>query len=358
MPSPVPPTDNLLLPLLHAEAEEAKHLVEQLVAAHASPVIQQIIKSKLCLYIGQGWRQEAEDLQNEVLVKLLTRLRAFKADPAQQAISNFRGYVAVTTYHACYEHLRRKYPQYQQLKNRLRYLLTHRSEFDLWEGGPSVWLGGFIHWRAVQTANPASERLQELRERSQTFTHTALGGRPAEQLNLAELLAKVFDWVGHPIELDQLVNLIACLRGQTTQPSLIESEQEYDSDPLEALLDPRANPAVVVEARQQLQHLWNQVKQLPLAQRTALLLNLRDENGGNATALLPHTGTATLRQIADALALSAIELAELWPRLPLDDDAIALRLGLARQQVINLRLAARRRLTRRMRTYGEPAPTA
>jgi hypothetical protein len=85
-----------------------------------------------------------------------------------------------------------------------------------------------------------------------------------------------------------------------------------------------------------------------------LLLNLRDETGGNAIALLPHTGTATLRQIAELLAIPAIDLAELWHRLPLDDDTIALRLGLTRQQVINLRVAARRRLTRRMKIQAEP----
>jgi hypothetical protein len=38
----------------------------------------------------------------------------------------------------------------------------------------------------------------------------------------------------------------------------------------------------------------------------------------------------------------------MWESLPLDDTAIADRLNLTRQQVINLRKAARMRLARRM----------
>lgn len=358
MPSLAPPTDNLLLPLLRAEAEEARLLIEQLVVSHAEPLIKQVIRSKFHPYFGEGTRQDAEDLRSEVLVQLLIRLRAFKADPSRQAIGNFRSYVAVVTYRACHDHLRRRYPHYHQLKNRLRYLLTHRPEFALWECEPSVSLGGFVRWRTTPFADLHSARLQQLRNDPQIAAERVFGKRRADQLNLAELLMALFDWLGHPVELDQLVSLVASLVGQTFQPLFVDSDEEPDSDPFKHLVDPSVNPAHEVETRQQLHWLWNEIKQLPLEQRTALLFNLRDGTGGNAIALLPHTGTATLRQIAEALALPAIDLAELWPRLPLDDDTIALRLGLTRQQVINLRVAARRRLARRMKVQAEPIRAA
>jgi len=79
-----------------------------------------------------------------------------------------------------------------------------------------------------------------------------------------------------------------------------------------------------------------------------LLLNLRDINEGVAM-LFPLIGVATIRQIAEALATPAEEFSVLWNELPLDDAAIALRLGTTRQGVINLRKAARARLSRRMR---------
>jgi predicted DNA-binding protein (UPF0251 family) len=65
-------------------------------------------------------------------------------------------------------------------------------------------------------------------------------------------------------------------------------------------------------------------------------------------ALLPRTGTASLRVIADALDIPLPDLARLWHTLPLDDAQIAERLGVTRQQVINLRKSARDRLARRM----------
>jgi hypothetical protein len=78
------------------------------------------------------------------------------------------------------------------------------------------------------------------------------------------------------------------------------------------------------------------------------LLNLRTGTDLAAVTLLPLTGVAGIRQIAEALEIPAPEFAELWNRLPLDDLGIADRLGVTRQRVINLRKSARERLTRRM----------
>jgi hypothetical protein len=94
--------------------------------------------------------------------------------------------------------------------------------------------------------------------------------------------------------------------------------------------------------------LWAQIRELPIAQRAALLLNLRSGSDGAAVALLPLTGVAGIREIAGALELPSEEFAALWNQLPLDDLAIAERLGVTRQRVINLRKSARERLTRRM----------
>jgi hypothetical protein len=98
-----------------------------------------------------------------------------------------------------------------------------------------------------------------------------------------------------------------------------------------------------------LERLWCEVAQLPADQRNALLLNLRDEQGGSALAFLPPSGVASVSEIARVLGLQPGQLAELWPRIPLDDLEIANRLGISRQRVINLRSAARQRLARRLR---------
>jgi hypothetical protein len=100
---------------------------------------------------------------------------------------------------------------------------------------------------------------------------------------------------------------------------------------------------------ERLRELWQELQQLPVRQRIALLLNLRDAEGQGMIASLPLTGVATMRQIAAVLEMPAAELAALWRDLPLDDQRIALRLQLTRQQVINLRKSGRDRLARRLR---------
>ena len=93
---------------------------------------------------------------------------------------------------------------------------------------------------------------------------------------------------------------------------------------------------------------WLEIVDLPVRQRVALLLNLRDERGDAAITLLPALRVATIRQIADVLEMPADELAELWDELPIEDSVLATRLGVTRQQVVNLRKCARERLVRRL----------
>jgi len=106
-----------------------------------------------------------------------------------------------------------------------------------------------------------------------------------------------------------------------------------------------------MESHEFLRRAWDEIRELPLRQRTALLLNLKEEQGRGCIALLPLMGIATMTQIADVLEMPRAQLAELWHQLPLDDASIAARLQLTRQQVINLRKSARERLVRRMREF-------
>jgi len=126
------------------------------------------------------------------------------------------------------------------------------------------------------------------------------------------------------------------------------AEQEF-VDVSEAA-DAGVDPTVQIEQRQYLEKLWREIRDLRPPQRMALLLNLRDGDGANAAALLLLAGIATFDDVAAALEMESPRFAELWPRLPINDLEIAEMLGVARQQVINLRRAARERLGRRMNT--------
>ena len=90
---------------------------------------------------------------------------------------------------------------------------------------------------------------------------------------------------------------------------------------------------------------------LPTRHRQALLLSSRAPDGA-ALWLAVDLGIASFAEVAGALEISPQALSELWNRLPLEDLEIATRLGLDRQQVINLRCTARERLVRREKAGG------
>jgi hypothetical protein len=347
--------DALLMPFLNAaQGSESESLLAQLLSVQAGPIIRGIIRGKLHLFrpseahLQAG--QDAEDVYGDVMAQILARLSALRASRGTDTILDFRSYVATATFNACHQYLRRKYPHRWRLKNRLRYLLTHRHDFAVWEGDVGEHLCGFAAWR--DRAMNSATRAGQLRQLRDDHEQLELAGTAKEGIRgLADLLAAIFEWVGGPVEIDALVTTVADLQGITDRPVFDVAAGEGEAPTLEECLpDPRTSVADELERRSYLQRLWSEITRLPLSQRKALLLNLKDVQEG-VISLLPLTGAATFREIAEALGMTAEDLAELWNELPMDDATIAGRLGLARQQVINLRKSARARLARRMRAF-------
>ena len=112
------------------------------------------------------------------------------------------------------------------------------------------------------------------------------------------------------------------------------------------LSDQRPRADAVLESVSRLRQIWLEVLRLPVRHRKAVLLNLKDPNGDSLIAVLPASGTATIREIAAALEMPAEELAAIWNSLPWVDLHIAECMGITRQQVINLRQSARARFAR------------
>jgi hypothetical protein len=348
--------DALLLPYLRAEENaESETLLSQLIAEHAEPIIRNVIRSTLRVSLaskdGSYRNQNALEIAGDVCALLIAEVSTLKSNTGGKIIGNFRSYVAVTTYHACYEYLRREHPQRAQLKEKIRYLLTHQPAFALWGGEDKEWLCGFGLWQGRREgASPRpGDALRQLRDSPQALTEAGLLRGGPHDAPLAALLTAIFKWSGGPVYFNDLITTVARLRRLDAQSSTHASAEEQFDGRQEQQPDPRADVAAELEQRLYLQKLWAEIGQLPLPQRAALLLNLRDAQGRDCIRLFQLTGTATLRHVAAALHVSAEELAELWNDLPLDDATIARRLGLTRQQVINLRKSARKRLARRMR---------
>jgi RNA polymerase sigma factor (sigma-70 family) len=341
-------SDAVLLPYLQAESDEdSEQSLVKLIAEHVDPVVREVIGRNLHLAgmsRGGDNAAQAEDIRGDVVVYLLARLRKLKADPREEAITDLRGYVAVMATHACYRYLRRKHPQRHILKEKLRYLLLRQNGLALWKSDEGETVAGFAAWRAGKM-EVAADRFEMLMRNPSACIPSELSVKGVGHTRPAALLAAIFDYAGGPLPLDALVNAVASLWG-------IEDHEESDEEVLARVADRRAGAGDELESREYLRRLWEEIKQLPLRQRVALLLNFKEEHGRGCIALLPLMGIAAMRQIAEALEMTAAQLAELWQLLPMDDARIAARLQLTRQQVINLRKSARERLTRRMREFG------
>ncbi len=340
--------DPLLEPLLLAGSEEeVNDLLSHLIAEHAEPLIRGIIRHKLHLSQHGPEHTTVEDLSQEIILQLVTALQRFRNQPEAQPIGDLRGMAAIIAHRTCSRWMRQSFPERHAFKNRLYYLLTRQRGFAIWRGSQRRMLTGFAAWQDELGAVSA-ERIDALHKEESLVTRLRLLVNN-KQANWSEALAAVFDFLGRPIEFDRLVRALADL--MQIQDAQVESTDQQEEGNEIDLIATQADTAWQVEKRMFLQRLWEEVCQLPLNQRVALLLNLRDAEGRGCIALFPATGIASLRQLAESLEMSAEDLAAIWNELPLEDARIAELLQLTRQQVINVRKSARDRLSRRLKGF-------
>jgi RNA polymerase sigma factor (sigma-70 family) len=313
--------------LLHGylEATDADREDQQLAALlldHASPLIRKTVRRRLMT----SPEQDRDDVVGDVTLELVARLKRLKSS-GDAGIERFAAYVSVAAHNGCDQYLRQRYPQRHRLKNRLRYLLSKLPNLALWEDSERGWVCGRTNWKGRAPVPLSPDLAARVGSRN----------RPAEQV-----LVWLLDQVGGPVEFDSLTGLLAAFWGVKDSTAPLDSVEH-------ALASSQPGADSVLAQKQSLQRLWGEIENLPAAQRAALLLNLRDATGGSAVWLLPAAGIATVRRIAEMVGIPVEEFANLWRQLPLHDLEIGDRFGLARQQVINLRQAARQRLGRRLR---------
>jgi hypothetical protein len=336
--------DHLLLQFIEAtDEEQADVWVIALINEHAVPIVKEILGSTLRFHVNASAAstQDANDLFNDVITSLLSRLRNLRSDPALAAVTDFRGYVAATAYNACNLYLRHKYPRRSRLKNRLRYLLSHNATFALWTNEASGLICGFAQWRDKAAVSPQRTFEKIRQDPVEWIQTTGLRSVGIDRAQLSNLLNALFRSCGSPVKLDDLVNIVADICHEKDQP-------DEPLDTMMQLASPALDFEIVLEQQHMLALLWREVCELPWRQRLALLLNFKDGRGQDLVSLLPYTRTATIEQIAEAIEFPLVEFIGLWNKLPLDDATIAGLLGATRQQVINLRKCARERLERRM----------
>jgi hypothetical protein len=158
------------------------------------------------------------------------------------------------------------------------------------------------------------------------------------RIDSAEALLGVARHAGRPVLFEAALDLIAA------GWNVIERAPV----PLDSIAEQAAHLARVEDV-DFVRSLWTEILALRPMQRKALLLNLRYGSDTNIVSLLILGRIARFDEIAAALEMTRAELTALWRGLPMEDAQIAERFGVTRQQVINLRKAARDRLSRRLR---------
>jgi hypothetical protein len=335
--TPVRAGDPLLIPLLEASTDEsASQALEQLLTI-TEPVIRDSVRRELARSMaGSG---HMEDVASEVRLRVVRKVWGLRRQEGEP-IENLLAYVARAAEYGCYAFLRTQYPERTRFRNRLRYAVGHQASTALRCDEHGIWRCHSA--RPVRRAPAAGSTQSFLNDPGSWLSASGIAANQPLPALTDQLLAQL----DQPIELDRLVDALATVLGIADAPP---PRRREDGD--EGLEIPDSAPAAaqVLEHRDSLLRTWTEIVELPPRQRAALLLNLRDPDGGAILHLLPATNLVTMASLAAALELDTAALAALWDKLPLDDLSIAAQLGLTRQQVINLRKSARARLARRLR---------
>ncbi len=351
----------------------------------AEETIEGIVRKKFRVSLspadGRLENQNARDFCQQVKLLLWEKLTS----QSGELVRDVRGYAAVLTYNQCSQRLRYQNPEWNSLKNRLRYFFGENPDYGLWENEAGDLACGFAGWRGHQPA--AAADLERLQSDIWAALPAGLRGKTIRQLKRDDwqsLLETLFNHLAAPVDVDELVTIVADAFGveevkeqsASSAPSVSgEGAGEHERRPID-YADTGQSPEDELRRREYLRKLWDEICQLKPNQRLAYLLNFRDADGD--LQIFPVNGVVSLAELGRVLQISDAQFARAWEELPLDevtrgayrvlasydekfaaltlhipleDLLIANLLGGERQQVINLRRLARERLVNRLKAY-------
>jgi RNA polymerase sigma factor (sigma-70 family) len=339
--------DQLLLPYLHAtdDSERQQHL-DNLLFVHAGPVVRQALRRRLGFYLDQSGinphNQDAEDLYQEIMTKIVQALHDLRSPSARTSIQNLKQYVARIASNACNDVLRTKSPARARLKNNLRFLLTHHRDFAVWKMEGET-LSGFAMWRDTSKSLSSQRELFDIEEKLPNFRSTRLPSENIKEVPLTRIVTELFQWIGSPVELDVLVKVVATLLDVKDHP--IESLDDHAMANLEARIAAgTVNTGSRLEEHALLSSLWQSVRELSTEQRYVFCLGFEDQSGRDLFTVLLEAEVVTFRELAQELDRSTEAIVGLWSKMPMDDEDIAAEMKTTRAQVWKWRFRALQRL--------------
>ena len=326
--------------LRETDAERSVQQLELLLVQHAEPLVRRIVGFKLASR-SRAAQADVEDVCQNALCQLLGYLERAKKSGEFPEFKDFTAYAATTAYNACNAFFRARRPAWLSLSMKVRYLATHSPSFALWVTAEGTDVCGLASQKGQKKLADAA---------SVARAAEALRGRvDASRAPIAGLVQQLLEGAGGPLVFESLVDAAAELCGlHEDRMQSLESASSGRSRSAPVLQDSEPPAEARLIHANYIRLVWREIAALPLEHRRALLLNLNDSAGGDIR-LFELLGVASIREIAKVLEMGAVEFGGLWPDLPLDDNRLAGILGMSRQDVVNRRSTARKRLARRLR---------
>jgi hypothetical protein len=168
-------------------------------------------------------------------------------------------------------------------------------------------------------------------------------GRDIQLMELDDLLAAIFNRIGEPISVEDVVSIIADIKGVKDLSSV--SFDSDESNVAQGLSDSRLRIDTILEMQEPLKLFWEALRQLPCEEFRVYILYASDTSGEDLITLFLAAKIVTETEIAQLLEISIEQFRELWLNsLPLDNESIASELGITIERVYKLRFQAGKRL--------------
>lgn len=357
MPSDLGVNDVILQPFLMAQdSAEIQRQLLILLSEHTEARMRGIILSRLCSYLnGQEHIAEFDDLYSEAKTRLLTYLRDLKEGRRNTPCEDFPGYVAAIAHNTCNDHFRLAHPARSRLHKKIRDLIRANPNFAVWrtqDQKRGEWLCGFQDWEGRRSSSISTAWLHRFFEHPAIVTEALAPEADIQWMEIAELLAAIFDEVGEPMSLNQLVSVVSDIRGVKDAP--IGSFDASGTTLSLRLPDSRLRIDSVLEMREPLVRVWKALCELSHDQFRAYLLYSRDSSDEDLISLFLDAEITTESEIAGLLKMTVAQFRDLCAnRLPMDNADIAKELGVRVERVYKLRCQAAKRLKKLLSVYKE-----
>jgi RNA polymerase sigma factor (sigma-70 family) len=343
--------DHVLLPYLQAtnESERQQHL-DELLLLHAAPAIKTVLRIKLGYYVDHHGanpsNQDAGDLYQEIIAKIIRRLRDLETARADTDIEDFKRYVSRAATNVCIDRWRLKLPARRRLKDNIRSLLSKHPDFAIWkDGGDS--LCGFVAWGDAERSSDAEREPVWFEEKLGEFCSTRFAGEVVSEAPLSRIVAELFQWTGTPIELDRLVNIIGPLL-KLEQHSAESLDEDVHQSSTTRVAWPLPTAVSRIENQEFLHRLWRAVKRFPPEQRNAFCLRFHDGSGNDFFSVLIEYKVASWSELAHEFGRSPEELWDLRSQMPMDGSTAAAQLNTSRLNINKWRFRAVGRLKKEL----------